>query len=198
MTATASGAVRYEVCSQVDPDDFVNLFFTVGGFDLPPVCRSSSGGVVVTPSQTTIAPGRAGSLCQAGRTAPKRAVRFRARPSNHRTARVDFAARICKHLCVHEIRFAAGVTQDLKRVRAYDRRRILDAIDEQLPSEATIPSRHRKLLINLVPPWTADAPIWELRVGEYRVFYDVAPEEGVVYVRAIRRKRTGKKTEDIL
>jgi hypothetical protein len=30
------------------------------------------------------------------------------------------------------------------------------------------------------------------------VFYDVAPEEGVVYVRAIRLKRAGKRMEDIL
>jgi mRNA-degrading endonuclease RelE of RelBE toxin-antitoxin system len=41
-------------------------------------------------------------------------------------------------------------------------------------------------------------PIWELRVGEYLVFYDVSPTESVVYVRAVRRKRRGTKTEDIL
>jgi mRNA-degrading endonuclease RelE of RelBE toxin-antitoxin system len=42
------------------------------------------------------------------------------------------------------------------------------------------------------------APIWELRVGDYRVFYDVSAAESVVYVRAVRRKRRGTKTEDIL
>lgn len=101
-------------------------------------------------------------------------------------------------MCVYEIRFATGVERDLKRLKAYDRSRILDAIEEQLPYQATVPSRHRKLLINLVPPWAAVPPIWELRVGAHRVFYDVAPEEGVVYVRAIRLKRAGKRTEDIL
>ena len=99
---------------------------------------------------------------------------------------------------MYEIRFAAGVEQDLRRLKAYDRGRILDAIVEQLPYQATTPSRHRKLLVNLVPPWAADPPIWELRVGAYRVFYDVASKEGVVYVRAIRLKRAGKRTEDIL
>jgi mRNA-degrading endonuclease RelE of RelBE toxin-antitoxin system len=99
---------------------------------------------------------------------------------------------------VYEIRFAAGVEQDLRRLKAYDRGRILDAIEEQLPHQATTPSRHRKLLINLVPPWAAAPPIWELRVGAHRVFYDVAPKEGVVYVRAIRLKRGGKRTEEIL
>ena len=92
----------------------------------------------------------------------------------------------------------ADATIRRRRLKAYDRRRALDAIAEQLPYQATIPSRHRKLLINLVPPWTADPQIWELRVGDHRVFYDVAEEEGVVYVRAIRRKRAGKRTEDIL
>jgi mRNA-degrading endonuclease RelE of RelBE toxin-antitoxin system len=42
------------------------------------------------------------------------------------------------------------------------------------------------------------APIWELRVGEHRVFYDVSPSESVVYVRAVRRKPRGSKTENIL
>ena len=67
-----------------------------------------------------------------------------------------------------------------------------------LPGLGSRRDRLRKLLINLVSPWTADPPIWELRVGDHRVFYDVAEEEGVVYVRAIRRKRAGKRTEDIL
>src|SRR5205807_8696396 len=44
-----------------------------------------------------------------------------------------------------------------------------------------------------------EASIRELRVGEYRVFYDVSPsDESVVYVRSVRRKQRGTKTEDIL
>jgi hypothetical protein len=73
-------------------------------------------------------------------------------------------------MCVYAIRFATGVERDLRRLKAYDRGRILGAIEEQLPYQATIPSRHRKLLINLVPPWAAVPPIWELRVGVHRVF----------------------------
>ena len=52
--------------------------------------------------------------------------------------------------------------------------------------------------MNLIPPWTAEPPIWELMVGNYRIFYDVAEEEAMVYVRAIRPKPAGKTTEDIL
>ncbi len=83
-------------------------------------------------------------------------------------------------------------------MRAYDRRRVVDAIETMLTEEPTASARNRKLLVNLIPPWTSEPPIWELRVGEYRAFYDVSEEEGTVYVRAIRRKPRGARTEDIL
>jgi mRNA-degrading endonuclease RelE of RelBE toxin-antitoxin system len=39
---------------------------------------------------------------------------------------------------MYEIRFATGVERDLRRLKAYDRGRILDAIEKQLPYQATI------------------------------------------------------------
>jgi mRNA-degrading endonuclease RelE of RelBE toxin-antitoxin system len=99
---------------------------------------------------------------------------------------------------VFEIRFAEGVEEDLRKIRIYYRNQILDAIEEQLAREPDIRTRNRKLLENLIPPWQTVASIWELRVGEYRVFYDVSPTEPVAYARAVRRKRRGTKTEDIL
>ncbi len=98
----------------------------------------------------------------------------------------------------YQIRFAEGVEKDLKKMTAYHRRRVLDALETYLLEEPTTPTRNRKLLVNLIPPWTAEPPIWELRIGDYRVFYDVSEEEAVVYVRAIRRKPPGKTTEEIL
>ena len=97
-----------------------------------------------------------------------------------------------------EIRFAEGVEDDLRKIRIYYRNQILDAIEEQLAHEPETRTENRKLLENLIPPWQTVASIWELRVGEYRVFYDVSPTESVVYVRAVRRKRRGTKTEDNL
>ena len=88
--------------------------------------------------------------------------------------------------------------EDPKKIRAYHRNQIVDAIEEQLVYTPETPMKNRKLLENLIPPWESVPPIWELRVGEYRVFYDVAPTESVVYVRAIRRKPRQAKTEDIL
>ena len=111
---------------------------------------------------------------------------------------VDSAQCICKHTCVFEIRFAKGVEEDLKKIRAYHRNQIVEAIEEQLAYTPETPTKNRKLLENLIPPWESVPPIWELRVGEYRVFYDVTPTESVIYVRAIRRKPRQAKTEDII
>jgi mRNA-degrading endonuclease RelE of RelBE toxin-antitoxin system len=50
----------------------------------------------------------------------------------------------------------------------------------------------------LVPPWEHVEPVWELRIGEYRVFYDVNEEDLTVAIRAIRHKPPHKTTEEIL
>jgi mRNA-degrading endonuclease RelE of RelBE toxin-antitoxin system len=99
---------------------------------------------------------------------------------------------------VFEIRFAESVEDDLRKIQIYYRNRIVDSIEEQLTHEPETATRNRKLLENLTPPWQKVAPVWELRVGDYRVFYDVSATESVVYVRAVRKKPPGTKTEDIL
>jgi mRNA-degrading endonuclease RelE of RelBE toxin-antitoxin system len=50
----------------------------------------------------------------------------------------------------------------------------------------------------LIPPWEHAEPVWELRVGEYRIFYDVDEVASVVIVRTIRHKPPHKATEEIL
>ena len=59
-------------------------------------------------------------------------------------------------------------------------------------------TRNRKILRGLTPPWEHLPPVWELRVNEYRVFYDVDEAAGQVVVRAVRRKPPHKTTEEIL
>jgi mRNA-degrading endonuclease RelE of RelBE toxin-antitoxin system len=99
---------------------------------------------------------------------------------------------------VYAIQLASGAQQDLKRLSIFHRNTIIDAMERNLTHEPARISRNRKILIGLIPPWTAEPPIWELRVGDYRVFYDVAEDERVVYIRAVRKKPAGRTTEDIL
>ncbi len=70
----------------------------------------------------------------------------------------------------------------LTRLRKRDQRIIVDAIAVQLAHQPDHPTRHRKRL--------EDNPIapWELRVGDFRVFYDVDHEDGMVVVIAIGQK----------
>jgi hypothetical protein len=71
-------------------------------------------------------------------------------------------------------------------------------IEEHLSREPTTKTRNRKPLLGLIPPFDAARPIWELRVGDYRVFYGVSEEDRKVFVQAIRRKTLHRATEDIL
>ena len=96
------------------------------------------------------------------------------------------------------VALSEGVKADMEGLRAYDCRILLEAIDTHLTHAPLVETKQRKLLRNLVPPFEAIPPIWQLRVGVFRVLYDVHEEERRVYVRAIRRKPAHLKTEEIL
>ena len=72
----------------------------------------------------------------------------------------------------------------MRGYRKYEQKIILDAVDRQLQYEPTSESKKRKRL--------GKNPLstWELRVGKYRVFYDVIPdgEYGVVKIKAVGHK----------
>jgi mRNA-degrading endonuclease RelE of RelBE toxin-antitoxin system len=99
---------------------------------------------------------------------------------------------------VYTIKYAEGVVDDLADLRAYEHARILDRIDTQLKLEPTRQTRNRKILVGLIPPWDHVEPVRELRIGEYRVFYDVDEMASVVTIRAIRHKLPHKTMEEIL
>jgi mRNA-degrading endonuclease RelE of RelBE toxin-antitoxin system len=98
--------------------------------------------------------------------------------------------------------FASEITElaegHLRAIRVYDRRRIVDEIKSQLPHQPHVETRNRKCLEAAVPAFEHRPPIWELRVGDYRVFYDVDEVGQTVYVRAVRQKGPGRTTEDII
>lgn len=99
---------------------------------------------------------------------------------------------------MYTIEFSRGVAGDLSPLRAFERTSLLDQIEEQLTQQPTHETRNKKILVGLVPPWEHVEPIWQLRIGEYRVFYDVDEPAQRVSVRAIRRKPPHKTTEEIL
>lgn len=99
---------------------------------------------------------------------------------------------------MYGIRFEENVEAELAGIRAFEARRILERIKGQLSHEPTHVTRNRKRLRGRVAPFRAVAPTWELRVGEYRVFYDVSEQEKVVVVRAVRRKPPDKTTEEFV
>ena len=98
----------------------------------------------------------------------------------------------------YTVDYAEGVSEDLANLRAYERENILDTIEKQLLREPTRQTRNKKILVGLIPPWEHAPPVWELRIGEYRVFYDVDEEISTVTIRAIRYKPPHKTTEEIL
>ena len=85
-------------------------------------------------------------------------------------------------IVVHEL-----AATELEALRATDQRRILAEIRAHLTDQPAEPTRKRKCLIDLTPSFEHAEPVWELRVGEYRVFYDVE-DETTVWITAIGEK----------
>jgi len=81
-----------------------------------------------------------------------------------------------------EIELSPHARDHLKGHSKRDQRIIVDAIAVHLTHEPYQPTQHRKTLYeNPVAPW-------ELRVGDFRVFYDVDREGQTVVILAIGRK----------
>jgi mRNA-degrading endonuclease RelE of RelBE toxin-antitoxin system len=94
---------------------------------------------------------------------------------------------------VHEL-----ALDELESLRSFDQRRVLAEIREQLSDQPTLPTRRRKCLIDLTASFEHELPVWELRVGVFRVFYDVEEEGRRVHIRAVRRKQPRQRTEDVV
>lgn len=81
-----------------------------------------------------------------------------------------------------EIELSQRAWDNLEQLRKRDQQIILDRIEAQLSHEPDKPTRNRKKLAdNLLAPW-------ELRAGEFRIFYDIVPAESLVVILAIGRK----------
>lgn len=99
---------------------------------------------------------------------------------------------------MYEILYADDVVDELLGLSARDRSIVVDRIKEQLRSEPAKATRAKKLITGLKSPWAIGHAIWQLRVREHRVYYDVDEDQQQVTVRAIRRKPPHAITEQIV
>ena len=79
----------------------------------------------------------------------------------------------------YTIEYTASAEGDIAYFRKYEQVLIVDAIDDQLIHEPGLETRNRKLL----EPNPLAA--WELRIGRYRVFYDLDAVTQFVLVKAV-------------
>lgn len=87
---------------------------------------------------------------------------------------------------MYSISYRPEAVAELDRINAYVRVRLLTAIGEHLAQPLAMGGGKKKLDLGNA------GFIYQLRVGDYRVFYDVDEEERMVIVRHVRRK--GRKT----
>ena len=83
-------------------------------------------------------------------------------------------------MATYQFEFAEAVKTHLAALTARQRTTVLDAIERQLVGEPLKESRNRKpLRPNPIAPW-------ELRVGDLRIFYEVAASPAsVVHILAV-------------
>ena len=81
-----------------------------------------------------------------------------------------------------QVEFTTEAIDDLRLLRKFDQQHILAAIEVQLPHQATQETRNRK---RLRPNRLAE---WEMRIDQFRIFYDVDPQTAVVKIEAVGYK----------
>jgi mRNA-degrading endonuclease RelE of RelBE toxin-antitoxin system len=78
-----------------------------------------------------------------------------------------------------EIEFTASAIEDLSFLRKFEQRFVVDMIERHLAAAPLEPARNRK------PLRPNDLSSWELRLGDFRVFYDVDAQGRIVKIKAV-------------
>jgi mRNA-degrading endonuclease RelE of RelBE toxin-antitoxin system len=91
-----------------------------------------------------------------------------------------------------------GAKSEVRRLKAAQRKLVLDTIKRQLVDRPNVEEGDKKILRGLKPPWIQMRPVWQLTVVPFRVFYDVDEKAKEVVLNAVREKPSGKRTEEIL
>ena len=97
------------------------------------------------------------------------------------------------------IDFLPDADAELRELRLFDQKRIVDGILEQLSQQPDQETRNRKCLGDrLTANFDFVPPLWELRIGEYRVFYGIETPTRIVVIHAVRMKPPTKTTSEVL
>jgi len=83
---------------------------------------------------------------------------------------------------MYDIEFTPEALQDLRHFKKFEQALILDAVQTQLPYEPVTETRNR---FRRNPPDIAE---WELRIGVFRVFYNVDESVKIVSIERIGEK----------
>lgn len=84
---------------------------------------------------------------------------------------------------MYDIEYTETALADLQWFKKHEQNVIVDGIDKRLRYEPTTENRNRK---ELRPNLTA---AWELRIGDFRVLYDVDVQVRIVAIKRIGEKR---------
>ncbi len=96
---------------------------------------------------------------------------------------------------MYKLAYKPDAIDQLNRLRTFDKRRIVEQI--QFLKADPLPDGDDKKKLRPDSDLPPDAPSHELRVGEFRVFYDLDEEEEVVTITHVRKKGR-KQTRDLL
>ncbi|KKJ00699.1 type II toxin-antitoxin system RelE family toxin [Prochlorothrix hollandica] len=84
---------------------------------------------------------------------------------------------------MYQITYTQAALEDLQWFRKQEQATILDGIDANLQYEPTRTTRNRK------PMRTNPIATWELRLGDFRVLYNVGEAVSIVEIQRIGEKR---------
>lgn len=86
----------------------------------------------------------------------------------------------------YRIEFTPTAQRQISSLEAHARKTVIETIADQLRHQPGVETRNRKLLR------PNDLARWELRIGSYRVFYNIEEEVIVVLVVALGEKAGNK------
>ena len=80
---------------------------------------------------------------------------------------------------MYEIEFTPEAVEDLKALRKFEQEEVVEGIESQLRHDPTVETRNRKKLR------PNNVAAWELRIGRFRVFYNVDQAVRIVSIEAV-------------